>query len=496
MAAGAPRARRARLLRAAAVAALAGGPGAVRAVELQRSAALPGPALLPDGSSYAYWSAVPAGGGAGGGAETWLLWFQGGFACWDSPTCEARVLQQPHLVSSAFWPQGPIRIGGVFDALAAGGAATAYLPYCSSDNWIGENGWADPLGKKFWLFRGRANVEATVEDLLGRGMKRAKTVLVGGCSAGGRGSMYNLDSVCEQVRHANPGVRCAGIHDSPWWLDMAPTAEKPSLRDAIEAGLGIWRAADAGPAPEPLGTCMEAEAGDPAECFFAKSLLPHLGADAFVHASQYDAFQLNYNTGLPYNVALAKAAYEASGRLRAWVEGARGRLKTELGEAFGGGAPAGDEPVRHAFGDACFEHCGMTTAAFFSVAAAQAASGQGSLKGAVEDFVRAVVERGGAGSGRRAAIVDACDGLGCSNGCPGAPIEGVEVGGSPGPEEEGTCSGLRAFAHPSRSEGALERLDAVAAAAIGAALTVLLLAGAAWAHRRRRAVPPAGKGES
>ena len=490
MAAGAPRrGRRGRLLRGA---ALAGALSGARAVELRRSAALPGPAACNDGSGYAYWSDVPA---DGGGAETWLLWFQGGFACWNSATCEARVLQQPHLVSSAGWPEGPVRMGGLFDALAAGGAATAYLPYCSSDNWIGENVWADPLGKKYWLFRGKANVEAAVGDLLGRGMKRAKTVLVGGCSAGGRGSMYNLDSVCEQVRRANPGVRCAGIHDSPWWLDVAPAAEKPSLRDAIEAGLGIWRAADAGPAPEPLGTCMEAEAGDPAGCFFAKSLLPHLGADAFVHQSQYDAFQLNYNAGLPYDVALTKAAYEASRPLRSWVEGARGRLRTELGEAFGGGAPAADAPVRHAFGDACYEHCGMTTAAFFSVAAAQAAPGQGSLKGAVEDFVHAV-ERSGAGSGapRRAAIVDACDGLGCSNGCPGAPIEGVEAGGSPGlEEEEGTCSGRRAFAHP--EEGAVERLDAVAAAAIGAALTaLLLLAGAAWAHRRRAVLP--GKGES
>ena len=91
------------------------------------------------------------------------------------------------LVSSAGWAD-TLKVGGVFSPSghALGPAHKAYLPYCSSDSWVGDASWTDEGGT--WQMRGAANLRVAVESLLDGGMDSAALVLVGGCSAGGRGA--------------------------------------------------------------------------------------------------------------------------------------------------------------------------------------------------------------------------------------------------------------------------------------------------------------------
>lgn len=348
------------------------------------------------------------------------------------------------LVSSAGWAD-TLKVGGVFSPSghALGPAHKAYLPYCSSDSWVGDASWTDEGGT--WQMRGAANLRVAVESLLDGGMDSAALVLVGGCSAGGRGAMYNLDAVCAQVASRNPVALCAGLHDAPWWLDTPPSLRpsQPPLFDVARKGLALWRGGegyDPAALPAPLGECAAArvrQGGDAAECIFAQTLLAAVKAPVFLQTNQYDAFQLFYDFGLPWSLTVAMATYESNATVRQAVDAARGSFQSELSAAFGGDrrsavslprllmlSGGSDAPLRHAFSSACYGHCMIENDAFFS-AATVSGVGLSETVGRYIDALTGTLERldrlgrlGSRRGGSRVLVLDDCEGFSCSVGCP------------------------------------------------------------------------------
>ena len=65
------------------------------------------------------------------------------------------------------------------------------------------------------FFRGQRNLDAVIAEMKSRGMDKAHTAVLGGCSAGGLGAIVQCDHFAAQL----PGVRTRCIGDAGVFLD-------------------------------------------------------------------------------------------------------------------------------------------------------------------------------------------------------------------------------------------------------------------------------------
>lgn len=160
--------------------------------------------------------------------------------CYDPFTCTQRMTSTISLVSSQIpngggsrWPS-VLRMPGIFDydprRNPLAGANLVQIGYCSSDAWVGNSNPADnalnatlnAAGTYGWFFKGQRIIEATLavlEQDFGLGSVPNSRLLFGGCSAGARGAMFNLDYVPDMVPDT---VDVRGFFDSPLWVYVAP----------------------------------------------------------------------------------------------------------------------------------------------------------------------------------------------------------------------------------------------------------------------------------
>ena len=154
---------------------------------------LPDPvAKCNDGSPYMYY-ARPATRALN--QDRWILHLQGGGWCYDAASCSRRWGQSPELMSSKYAPLAMTAGGLLSDDVPAWhwtGAHKVYLPYCSSDAWMGSReAGSETFG---WHFRGHDILRGVLRRLVGTGQfTGASEVLLSGCSAGARGLMVHLD---------------------------------------------------------------------------------------------------------------------------------------------------------------------------------------------------------------------------------------------------------------------------------------------------------------
>jgi len=163
-----------------------------------------------------------------------------------------------------------VALGGIFETSKKNpwaAANVAYVPYCSSDAWVGDAGASESTFG--WHFRGQRILAAVLASLVqtqglgshtGLGVAaEAQRLLLAGCSAGARGAMMNLDYVSgiladvgvtsEQVavqglldRRARSRRRAAtGAHSPPQPALGRHGAGQPPHRAACERDAGRVR---------------------------------------------------------------------------------------------------------------------------------------------------------------------------------------------------------------------------------------------------------------
>jgi hypothetical protein len=221
-----------------------------------------------------------------------VVYLQGGMWCWDEASCVARQKAAGFEMSSTHWPKVQT-VGGVFSKSALNPWADAnkvYLSYCSSDAWVGDVA-ATPATFGF-AFRGQRIIEATLADLaLNRGLDGSSQVLFGGCSAGARGAMFNLDYV---QAYLPAGATVRGLLDSALWLDLTPpdTAEVTLQAQAQ----GVFTLVN--PTARIPATCAAAYPGSEGwKCLMGVYRLPFMTSNYFINAAQFDSFQMLYDLG-------------------------------------------------------------------------------------------------------------------------------------------------------------------------------------------------------
>eukprot|EP01065_Artemidia_motanka_P015223 TRINITY_DN19098_c0_g1_i1.p1 TRINITY_DN19098_c0_g1~~TRINITY_DN19098_c0_g1_i1.p1 ORF type:complete len:433 (+),score=116.73 TRINITY_DN19098_c0_g1_i1:70-1299(+) len=228
-------------------------------------------------------------------STSWVLFLEGGGWCFGRNRdetlegCAARAKGGGG--SSKGFPASLPDFGGVLGASAVTNPGfhtwnAVFLKYCDGSSFGGGRAGAVEYKGQTLHFRGRANFDAMVTDLMQNfGMSEATEVVLSGGSAGGLAVFYNVDHLAEMLPDS---VRLTGFPDAGFFLDH-PTKQGVKLyRSQFQGADPVWNVTGSG------GTnsrCLAA-ADAPWKCLFAEYLLPHVRAPMFVMNSAYDGYQL------------------------------------------------------------------------------------------------------------------------------------------------------------------------------------------------------------
>jgi hypothetical protein len=142
-----------------------------------------------------------------------------------------------------------------------------------------------------FAFRGQRIIAATLADLAAqRGLDGAAQVLFGGCSAGARGALFNLDYMQALLP---PGAGLKGLIDSALWIDVTPPdAAEVSLQTQTQNVYNL-----VSPQARIPDACAAQYAGEEWKCLYGQYRLPFVQTPYIINAAQFDSFQMLYDLG-------------------------------------------------------------------------------------------------------------------------------------------------------------------------------------------------------
>jgi len=243
-------------------------------------------AVCIDGTPGAYYFHP----GSGDGATKWFLHHQGGGYCNSFADCYSR--SQGNLGSSKAYPPTMDLGGGYFSNDVRVNPLMynwnmVLFAYCDGGFFSGNNDTAaDYQGHKLY-FRGFRNVQAYFKDLAAKhNLLKGTDFVIGGCSAGGIATYYNVDWWKENLP-ATSKVR--GLPDSGFVLDYTPADGGKDFGTAMN-----WIFQEMNTTSGLNQACIEAHAktNDQALCTFAEYSAPHITTPIFPLQSQYDSWQI------------------------------------------------------------------------------------------------------------------------------------------------------------------------------------------------------------
>jgi hypothetical protein len=251
-------------------------------------------------------------------------------------------------------------------------------------------------------FRGQHNIAATIATLqagAGLGASSNTRVLFGGCSAGARGAMFNLDYV-QALLPAD--AQLLGFLDSPMWVDIEPL--DPSVVSLINQTQAIVPLVNATGRIGPLCAAAYPDPSEHWKCFFGEFRLPYVTTPYLLSASQFDKYQLPYNEGGAPPYVGQQASY--ADQFQALVRGTMLNL------------PTPNQPGSAVFSSACFKHCTSNIPSFYGVEI-----GGVSLKDTLRDWYFGTWANGVPGNGlfqpttkvtsAAQQTIESCTGFGC-----------------------------------------------------------------------------------
>ncbi|XP_057306546.1 palmitoleoyl-protein carboxylesterase notum1a-like [Hydractinia symbiolongicarpus] len=157
-------------------------------------------------------------------SKLWIVYLEGGWFCFNERTCMQRFNHSSiySMTSSKLWPK--LRQGdGLLNVHAKHNpqfhkANHVYVPYCSSDFWIGNTTQTTSKGVKIG-FQGAHIIMEVIKDLLKNGLKDSSRLFFVGSSAGGIGVLQNIDRIANFLKRKKLNIDVRGMIDSSWFVD-------------------------------------------------------------------------------------------------------------------------------------------------------------------------------------------------------------------------------------------------------------------------------------
>ncbi|KAM9125060.1 palmitoleoyl-protein carboxylesterase notum2-like isoform 1-T1 [Pangshura tecta] len=229
------------------------------------------------------------------GSKRWIIFLEGGWCCYNKETCDTRYKNIRRLMSSSEWPQTKKGTGLLSAQMEENphwwNANAVFVPYCSSDIW---SGTLPKSRQADYAFMGALIIQEVIKDLVPKGIKQAKVVLLAGESAGGTGVLLNLERVAALLEELEAeAVQVRGLVDSGWFLDIkhprqsdCSDAASCAPVGAIKKGLRMWN----GILPEKCK--QQFKTVNEWQCFLGYRLYSSLKSPVFVVQWLFDEEQL------------------------------------------------------------------------------------------------------------------------------------------------------------------------------------------------------------
>lgn len=284
------------------------------------------------------------------GSNDYLIFQQGGGWAYNADTCKSRSTD---LMSSKDW-QATVSQSGIFESQDSRLAKMnlIYVPYCSSDGWSGST--QSNNNECGFYFNGHDIVTAVIQEVVkthNLGSNSGTRVMYGGCSAGARGALFNIDRVEALLNTLVPSGNIeffGGLLDSCLWVDLPQlsSAKDESFQNQTRAVVALANATASIPSE-----CAK-KFPELWQCLFGEYRLPFTKSNYFLHSFQYDLFQLQGDTGVAIpNSTPEQLAYDESFRNRT--------VFTVNDETI-----YPKKPGSAALLPACFKHCNTQTSTF------------------------------------------------------------------------------------------------------------------------------------
>lgn len=244
--------------------------------------------------------------------KKWHFHIDGGFFCYDQPSCVMRALTSATLVSTKGW-ETVKNMSGVFDPHMGGfpDYTHAAIGYCSSDAWFGqinvENftmvaGTKLPNGKEGTYFRGYTILQAVLKQFLlwGLGSTPGHELFVSGCSAGSIAATAQADSWASRLAiiAAENGIK---YHKPYIWtlLDGAPivspvtdTMNSLPIYTMAMSLVDLLYGPSTGASPDGFlnKKCAAANPGNESTCVWTGSVMPYIETPNAILGMFWDNF--------------------------------------------------------------------------------------------------------------------------------------------------------------------------------------------------------------
>uniref|UniRef100_A0A3Q1GRE3 Notum pectinacetylesterase 2 n=1 Tax=Acanthochromis polyacanthus TaxID=80966 RepID=A0A3Q1GRE3_9TELE len=226
------------------------------------------------------------------GSRRWLLFLEGGFCCYSKETCDSRYQNIPRLMSSSVWPQTK-RGSGILSSQAEENphwhnANIVYVPTSLSIILL----WLQKVSSEY-TFMGSLIIREVIKDLIPKGIKQAKVVMLSGTSAGGIGVLLNIERVASQLEQLGAEAQVRGLVDSGWFLENelqglvnCPGEASCSFEHPMKIGFRLWN----GVVPD---RCRQLyKRGEEWQCIYGHKIYSTLTSPLFVVQWLYDEEQL------------------------------------------------------------------------------------------------------------------------------------------------------------------------------------------------------------
>ncbi|CAH9071522.1 unnamed protein product [Cuscuta epithymum] len=239
-------------------------------------------AVCLDGSPAAYYHDK----GVGDGRHNWVIYLQGGGWCSNHTDCKNRT-------TSGLGTSTHFNKTFAFDTPFFNSNSTSnpefynwnrmFVPYCDGSSFTGNKEAVDPVTNV--TYRGFRIFEATMDDLLSKGMKHAQNAILSGGSAGGLAAMIH----CDRFRDLLPitaRVKCLAI--ASYFVHEAHLNGSKQFEATFQGLISLHGSSKALP---PLCTSRMS----PDLCFFPQYFLPTIRTPVFIAMSSFDLIQIRYN---------------------------------------------------------------------------------------------------------------------------------------------------------------------------------------------------------
>ncbi|CAH9099723.1 unnamed protein product [Cuscuta epithymum] len=249
-------------------------------------------AVCLDGSPSVYYFDQ----GEGQGLDNWLIFLEGGGWCSNQSECKER--SESKYGSSTLRDQYRD-----FEASLLSNDSQenpkfynwnrVYVPYCDGSSFTGNTEAADSVTNV--TYRGLRIFEATMADLLAKGMEQAQNALLSGSSAGGVAAFVH----CDRFRDLLPitaQVKCLSL--ASYFLHMDDSMGGGYFENAFEALITLHGSTEALPS---LCTSIMSR---PSLCFFPQYLTSYVKTPTFIAMSSFDHIQIRYNLSPAHETCL------------------------------------------------------------------------------------------------------------------------------------------------------------------------------------------------